>query len=115
MNLNACTLRNGREFQIISQEAPGLCPIVLLADGRAHLLTTDLKCPADSDYDLIQHDRLQTRFFNVYRAADGGFVFGSRAFKSDAARRETRDAERALFGISVTYNEDAQTVQALLL
>ena len=74
MHLNNCTLRNGREFQIISQEAPGPCPIVLLADGRAHLLTAELKCPADSDYDLIQHDRLQTRFFNVYRAADGGFV-----------------------------------------
>lgn len=115
MNLNACTLRNGSDFQVISQEAPGPCPIVLLADGRAHLLTTELKCPADSDYDLLQHDRQQTRFFNVYRAADGGFVFGSRAFNSDAARRETQDSQRALFGLSVTYNEDAQSVQAQLL
>lgn len=115
MHLNNCTLRNGREFQIISQEAPGPCPIVLLADGRAHLLTAELKCPADSNYDLIQHDRLQTRFFNVYRAADGGFVFGSRAFKSDAARRETRDSQRALFGVSVTYNEDAPSLQVVLL
>ena len=115
MNLNAYTLRNGSDFQVISQDAPGNCPIVLLADGSAHLLTAELKCPADSDYDLIQHDRLQTRFFNVYRAADGGFVFGSRAFKSDAARRETRDSERALFGVSVTYNEDAPSIQALLL
>ena len=115
MNLNACTLRNGSDFKVISQEAPGPCPIVLLADGRAHLLTTELKCPTDSDYDLLQHDRLQTRFFNVYRAADGGFVFGSRAFKSDAARRDTQDSQRALFGVSMTFNEDAKTLEALVI
>ncbi len=114
MNLNNCTLRNGREFQIISQEAPGPCPIVLLADGKAHLLTAELKCPADSNYDLIQHDRAQTRFFNVYRAADGGFVFGSRAFRTDAARRETQDSERALFGLQVTVDENAKSVQAAM-
>ena len=112
MNLNAYTLRNGSDFQVISQDAPGNCPIVLLADGSAHLLTAELKCPADSDYDLLQHDRAQTRFFNVYRAADGGFVFGSRAFRTDAARRETQDSERALCGVSITYDEDASTVQA---
>lgn len=115
MDLNAYTLRNGSDFQVVSQEAPGSCPVVLLADGRAHLLTADLKCPADSDYDLIQHDRLQTRFFNVYRAADGGFVFGGRAFRSDAARRETRDSERALFGVSITVDENTKTVQAAMI
>ena len=115
MNLNACTLRNGSDFQVISQQAPGPCPIVLLADGRTHLLTGELTCPADSNYDLLQHDRLQTRFFNLYRAADGGFVFGSRAFKSDAARRETQDSERALFGVSITVNEDARTLEALVI
>ncbi len=96
MNLNNCTLRNGSEFHVITQEAPGACPIVLLADGRTHLLTAELTCPADSNYDLLQHDRLQTRFFNLYRAADGGYVFGSRAFRTDAARRETQDAARAV-------------------
>ena len=115
MNLNTCTLRNGSEFHVISEEAPGPCPIVLLADGRTHLLTAELTCPADSNYDLLQHDRLQTRFFNVYRAADGGFVFGSRAFKSDAARRETQDSQRALFGVSMTFNEDAKTLEALVI
>lgn len=112
MNFNAYTLRNGSDFQVISQDAPGNCPIVLLADGNAHLLTAELTCPADSNYDLLQHDRRQTRFFNVYRAADGGFVFGSRAFRTDAARRETQDSERALCGVSITYDEDASTVQA---
>ena len=115
MNLNTCTLRNGSDFHVISEEAPGSCPIVLLADGRTHLLTAELTCPADSNYDLLQHDRRQTRVFNVYRAADGGFVFGSRAFKSDAARRETRDSQRALFGAQITFDEDAGTVQALLV
>ena len=115
MNLNTCTLRNGSEFHVISEEAPGPCPIVLLADGRTHLLTAELTCPADSNYDLLQHDRLQTRFFNVYRAADGGFVFGSRAFKSDAARRDTQDSQRALFGVSMTFNEDAKTLEALVI
>ena len=115
MNLNTCTLRNGSEFHVISEEAPGACPIVLLADGRTHLLTVELTCPADSNYDLLQHDRLQTRFFNVYRAADGGFVFGSRAFKSDAARRETQDSQRALFGVSITFNEDAKTLETLVI
>ena len=28
MNLNTCTLRNGSEFHVITQEAPGPCPIV---------------------------------------------------------------------------------------
>ena len=115
MNLNTCTLRNGSEFHVISEEAPGPCPIVILADGKTHLLTAELTCPADSNYDLLQHDRLQTRFFNVYRAADGGFVFGSRAFKSDAARRETQDSQRALFGVSMTFNEDAKTLEALVI
>lgn len=115
MNLNTCTLRNGSEFHVITQEAPGPCPIVLLADGRTHLLTAELTCPADSNYDLLQHDRLQTRFFNVYRAADGGFVFGSRAFRTDVARKETQDSARALFGVEITFNEDAKTIQANLL
>ena len=115
MNLNDCTLRNGSDFHVLTQQAPGPCPIVLLADGRTHLLTAELTCPADSNYDLLQHDRLQTRFFNLYRAADGGFVFGSRAFKSDAARRETQDSERALFGVSITVNEDARTLEALVI
>ena len=115
MNLNTCTLRNGSEFHVISEEAPGPCPIVILADGKTPLLTAELTCPADSNYDLLQHDRLQTRFFNVYRAADGGFVFGSRAFKSDAARRDTQDAQRALFGVSMTFNEDAKTLEALVI
>ena len=115
MNLNTCTLRNGSQFHVISQDAPGPCPIVLLADGKAHLLTAELNCPADSSYDLLQHDRRQTRFFNVYRAADGGFVFGSRAFKTDTARRETLDAQRALCGVSVTFDEDAKSVAAVLV
>ena len=115
MNLSTCTLRNGSDFQVISQEAPGPCPIVLLADGKAHLLTAELSCPADSNYDLVQHDRQQTRFFNIYRAADGGFVFGSRAFQSDAARRDTQDAQRALFGVSITLDENGRSLQAMLL
>ena len=115
MNFNTFTLRNGSQFHVISQDAPGPCPIVLLADGKAHLLTAELNCPGDSGYDLLQHDRRQTRFFNLYRAADGGFVFGSRAFRTDAARRETQDAQRALCGVSITYDEDAKAVEATLV
>ena len=115
MNLSTCTLRNGSEFHVISEEAPGPCPIVILADGRTHLLTAELTCPADSNYDLLQHDRRQTRFFNVYRAADGGFVFGSRAFTSDAARLETQDSQRALFGLQMTVDEDTKAVQAVIV
>ena len=114
MNLNDCTLRNGSDFHVITESAPGPCPIVLLADGRTHLLTAELTCPADSNYDLLQHDRRQTRFFNLYRAADGGFVFGSRAFRTDAARRETQDSRRALFGVQLTIDEDGRTLQAVL-
>ena len=115
MNLNDCTLRNGSDFHVITEQAPGPCPIVLLADGRTHLLTAELTCPADGNYDLLQHDQRQTRFFNVYRAADGGFVFGSRAFRTDAARCETQDAQRALCGVSVTFDEDAKSVAAVLV
>ena len=115
MNLTACTLRNGSAFHVITEQAPGACPIVLLADGKAHLLTPELTCPADSNYDLLQHDRQQTRFFNLYRAADGGFVFGSRAFKSDVSRRETQDSERALYGVSITLDENASSILAVVV
>ena len=80
----------------------------LLADGKAHLLTAGLHCPADTTCNLIQHDRRQTQFFNVYRAADSGLVMGSRAFRIDTAWRETQDAERALDGVSISYEEDAR-------
>ena len=112
MNFNTFTLRNGSQFHVISQDAPGPCPIVLLADGKAHLLTAELSCPVDSNYDLLQHDRRQTRFFNLYRAADGGFVFGSRAFRTDAARCETQDAQRALCGVSITWDETTKAMEA---
>ena len=115
MNLSTCTLRNGSEFHVISEEAPGPCPIVILADGKTHLLTAELTCPADSNYDLLQHDRRQTRYFNLYRAADGGFVFGSRAFKSDAARRDTQDSQRALFGVEMTLDEDTRSARVALI
>ena len=87
----------------------------MLADGRTHLLTAELTCPADGNYDLLQHDRRQTRFFSLYRAADGGFVFGSRAFKTDTARCETQDAQRALCGVSITYDENAKSLAATLV
>ncbi len=115
MNLSTCTLRNGSEFHVISEEAPGPCPIVILADGKTHLLTAELTCPADSNYDLLQHDRRQTRYFNLYRAADGGFVFGSRAFKSNAMRLETQDSQRALFGVEMTLDEDTRSARIALI
>lgn len=68
----------------------------LLADGKAHLLTAGLHCPADTAYDLMQNDRWQTRFFNVYLAADSGLVIGGRSFRTDTARRETHAAQRAV-------------------
>ena len=115
MELKNYSLRNGSDFTVISSSAPGSLPFVLLADGKAHLLTADLTCPVDSGYDLIQPDKEQTSFFNVYRAADGGFVFGSRAFRTNAARQETRDAERALFGMQVTLKETERGVQACMV
>jgi len=115
MELTNYALRNGSDFTVISSSAPGGLPLVLLADGKAHLLTANLTCPADSGYDLIQPDKEQTRYFNVYRAADGGFVFGSRAFRTNAARQETRDAERALFGLQVTLKEAERDVQACVV
>ena len=51
----------------------------------------------------------------MYRAADGGFVFGSRAFKSDAARLETQDSQRALFGVQMTVDEDNKAVHAVMV
>ena len=94
MNLNTCTLRNGSDFQVISQDAPGNCPIVLLADGNAHLLTAELTCPADSNYDLLQHDRRQTRFFNVYRPPTAGScsAVARSARMRQGGRRRTRSA-----------------------
>ena len=87
----------------------------LLADGKARLLTAGLHCPADTPYDLMQHDRRQARLFNVYRAADSGLVIGSRAFRIDTAWRETQDAQRALGGVSISYEEDAKAVGTKLV
>lgn len=115
MELSKYKPRNGSDFTVVSMNTPGEFPVVILADGKAHLLTAELRCPEDSDYDLIEHDREQTRYFNVYRAADGGFVFGSKAFRTDAARRQTHDAQRALYGLQVTINENGRSVEASLL
>ena len=115
MDLSKHQLRNGSDFTVLSVNAPGEFPVVILADGRAHLLNGALQCPSDDAYDLLEQDREQTRFFNVYRAADGGFVFGSRAFRTDAARRETHDAQRAIYGLQITINENGPNVQASLL
>ena len=42
-------------------------------------------------------------------------MFGSRAFKTDVARRETRDSQRALFGVEMTFDENARTLQAAMV
>ena len=72
---------------------------------------------ADQPPPVIRAEYRQARCphcHHVYRAADGGFVFGSREFRTDAARRETQDSERALFGLQVTVDENAKSVQAAM-
>jgi hypothetical protein len=75
-------------------------------------LTKDLVCPANHGYSLSEHRNVNKRYFNVYRAADGAFCMGKKAFKSNDERYSTRDSERAIFGLSVEFDETADCVTA---
>lgn len=78
-----------------------------------YALNADLECERFPAYSLVPNEaEKKVRFFNVYRAADGGFVFGSRAFRSNDDRRSTQDSLRALCGVELTYNEATHSIES---
>lgn len=101
--------RDGYPFRILATDLDGNLPVAVLVDGEIYRLDANLTCPDAPGMSLAEARREHTRFFNVYRAADGSFVFGSKAFETDYERRNTQDAQRAITGVCVTFNENARS------
>ena len=103
---------DGYSYRVLATDLGGDLPVAIFVNGEVARLRSDLSCPANEGYSLTDARAAHTRFFNVYRAADGGFCFGSRAFQSNQDRTATQDSRRALFGLQVNYNEATGEVTA---
>lgn len=104
--------RDGDEFRLIASDLGGELPVAILVDGEIYRLDRNLECPDFPGMSLAEARREHVRYFNIYRAADGGFVFGSKAFASDSQRRGTNDSRRAIAGVRVVLNDATGSVTA---
>jgi hypothetical protein len=112
-NLEALRTVDGHPFKVIATNLPGPLPTVIFVEGHGSFsLDADNKCPANAGMSLITEPRRVVRFFNVYRAADGGFVLGSRAFVSNAERVSMRDTARAIAGCRITFDDTTGAITA---
>lgn len=103
----------GYPYRVLASGLPGNYPTVIFVEGfGAFNLDTNNRCDTNAEMSLVEQPRQLRRYFNVYRAADGGFVFGSRAFRTDEDRRATNDSSRALFGLRVDYDDSNGRVVA---
>jgi hypothetical protein len=112
IDTNRHVTADGHDFRVIADDLGGDEPYAIFVNGEVARLDRNLRCAGNPGYSLSERRQSNTRYFNVYRAADGGFCFGSRAFKSNDDRLETDDSDRALFGLKVTFEEATGSVQA---
>lgn len=108
---------DGYDFRTLAKDLPGEYPVAIFvpATNGIYRLTADLVCHENEGMSLSEPRRENTRYFNVYRAADGGFTVGSKAFTSNEARTMTDDSSRAIYGIKLTINETLGSAQGTLL
>ena len=105
-NLHELRTVDGHSFRVLGTGLPGPYPTVIFVDGHgAFSLDANNVCAANNGMSLIPNPRELTRYFNVYRANDGGFVFGSKAFASEQERLSTTDSARAVAGVRVDFND----------
>jgi hypothetical protein len=98
---------DGYDYRVLATDLPGSEPVALYVNDELVRLNEALECRSNPAYSLVERQRSYTRYFNVYRAADGGFTFGSKAFHSDEDRRSTQDSQRALFGLCVRVTDSS--------
>lgn len=99
---------DGHPYRVIAEDLPGPLPVLIVVNNEVAYLNADLVCPANNGYNLTEARRNNTRYFSVYRAADGAFTLGRRAWTSDDQRRSTRDSQRAIAAIALTYDENSR-------
>lgn len=116
MSIDTNTVRtaDGDTFRVLAEDLPGDLPVLIFIDrtGETARLDRNGQCPANPGHSLSQPRSEHTRYFNVYRAADGGFVMGSRAFKSNGERLQTHDSQRAIVGLRIVLSNDGTFVDA---
>ena len=114
MNISTTTHRtlDGTPFSIPDFAVDGAAHTIQVG-GTLYALNSNLECEMNPGYSLVLNEaEKKTRFFNVYRAADGGFVFGSRAFLTNSDRRATQDSLRAICGVELTLNEQTHHIES---
>lgn len=114
MNISNTTHRtlDGTPFTVSSVPIAGFAHAIIV-NGAIYGLNDNLECVENPQFSLVLNEaEKKVRYFNVYRAADGGFVFGSRAFRSNEDRRATNDSRRAICGVELTYNEHTHSIES---
>lgn len=106
--------QDGQKPQVLSTNLAGDYPIAIYiaeTDTIARL-TSELICHTAPSYTLSEPRKQATRFFNVYRANDGSFTFGTKPFLTEGDRLETEDSKRSLFGLKITIDETNRVVES---
>ncbi|MBT9153366.1 MAG: hypothetical protein DDT39_00023 [Firmicutes bacterium] len=113
MNIENLRTVDGYPFTVLATGLSGDHPTAIFVEGHGVFsLDENNVCSAHPGMSVVSHPHNIVRYFNVYRAADGGIVMGSKAFNSEAERRNTSDSARALFGLRVAYNAATGRVEA---
>lgn len=107
--LNYATLRTvgGADYKVLedNSESGGFSTITVKTPDGWKVAVISARGVCDTpEFSLVARRDIIERYYNVYRAAGGGFVFGKRAFASDRDRRAARDSQRAIFGMKVAVD-----------
>lgn len=104
---------DGYPFRVLATGLPGSYPTAIFVEGHGLFsLDENNHCRENPGMSLVEQPRNIIRYFNVYRAADGGITMGSKSFTTDTARRATHDSLRALFGLRVEFDDTTGRVTA---
>lgn len=104
---------DGYPFRVLATGLPGSYPTAIFVEGHGLFsLDADNHCRENPGMSLVEQPRNIIRYFNVYRAADGGITMGSKSFSNNEARLSTNDSQRALFGLRVEYDDTTGRVTA---
>jgi hypothetical protein len=114
MNLENYVTRCGAPFRVLATDLPGDTKHVILVNEKDVVnLDESLKeATGDEDYDLLERPTECTRYFNIYRAADGCFCFGSKAWADNEARQQANDTARAIAAIKITMNGAGRLIES---
>lgn len=109
--------KDGYGYRILATDLRGPQPIAIYVEELNGIFRLDnnLQCADNDGVSLAEPKREFTKFVNVYRHRDGAFTLGKSTYNTNEDRRSKRDAQHALFGLKLTINETAHSVQAELV